>query len=89
MRAINLAEKLAMFCEPLRPRTVGQFSGHDLMVVEVKDRSHRSLSGCQSGSSVSEKPRSTISQVDQPVCAAPCSTEACSPRASSHCGEGR
>ena len=36
MHAINLAEKLAMFCDHFRPRTVGQFNGHDLMVVKVK-----------------------------------------------------
>ena len=36
MRAINLAEKLATFSEPFKPRTVGQFNGHDLMVVKVK-----------------------------------------------------
>src|SRR5215212_1133663 len=33
---INLAEKLATFSEHFKPRTVGQFNGHDLMVVKVK-----------------------------------------------------
>ena len=36
MKAINLAEKLATFSEPWQPRVVGQFNGHDLMVVKVK-----------------------------------------------------
>jgi mannose-6-phosphate isomerase-like protein (cupin superfamily) len=36
MRAVNLAEKLATFTEPWQPRTVGQFNGHDIMVVKVK-----------------------------------------------------
>lgn len=36
MRGINLAEKLAAFTEYFQPRTVGQFNGHDLMVVKVK-----------------------------------------------------
>lgn len=34
--AINLAQKLGTFSEHYRPRTVGQFNGHDLMVVKVK-----------------------------------------------------
>ena len=33
---INLAEKLASFSEHYRPRTVGTFNGHDLMVVKLK-----------------------------------------------------
>jgi len=33
---INLAEKLSTFTEHYKPRTVGQFNGHDLMVVKVK-----------------------------------------------------
>ena len=33
---INLAEKLSTFTEHYRPRTVGTFNGHDLMVVKVK-----------------------------------------------------
>ena len=33
---INLAEKLATFADYWQPRTVGQFNGHDLMVVKVK-----------------------------------------------------
>jgi mannose-6-phosphate isomerase-like protein (cupin superfamily) len=36
MTAINLADKLATFSEHWRPRTVGQFNGHDLMVAKVK-----------------------------------------------------
>ena len=36
MNAINLAEKLATFAEHWQPRTVGQFNGHDLMVVKLK-----------------------------------------------------
>ena len=36
MQAINLAKKLATFSECWQPRTVGQFNGHDLMVVKVK-----------------------------------------------------
>lgn len=34
--AINLAEKLQAFSDYYQPRTVGQFNGHDLMVVKVK-----------------------------------------------------
>jgi mannose-6-phosphate isomerase-like protein (cupin superfamily) len=33
---INLADKLAGFSEFWQPRTVGEFNGHDLMVVKVK-----------------------------------------------------
>jgi mannose-6-phosphate isomerase-like protein (cupin superfamily) len=36
LNAINLAQKLATFGEHWQPRTVGQFNGHDLMVVKVK-----------------------------------------------------
>ena len=36
IRKINLAEKLATFSEHYRPRTVGTFNGHDLMVVKLK-----------------------------------------------------
>ncbi len=36
MSAINLAAKLTTFAEHWQPRTVGQFNGHDLMVVKVK-----------------------------------------------------
>ena len=36
MPGVNLAEKLGTFTEHFRPRTVGQFNGHDLMVVKVK-----------------------------------------------------
>lgn len=35
-QAINLAEKLSTFAEHWQPRTVGEFNGHDLMVVKVK-----------------------------------------------------
>ncbi len=35
MKAVNLAQKLATF-EHWQPRTVGQFNGHDLMVVKVE-----------------------------------------------------
>jgi hypothetical protein len=34
MNAINLADKLSTFTETFQPRTVGQFNGHDLMVVK-------------------------------------------------------
>jgi mannose-6-phosphate isomerase-like protein (cupin superfamily) len=36
MKAINLAEKLATFSEHFKPRTVGQFNGHDLMVAKLQ-----------------------------------------------------
>ncbi len=36
MNSINLAQKLTTFTEHWQPRTVGQFNGHDLMVVKVK-----------------------------------------------------
>ncbi|HRN53236.1 MAG TPA: cupin domain-containing protein [Gemmatimonadaceae bacterium] len=36
MPVINLAEKLATFTEHWQPRVVGQFNGHDLLVVKVK-----------------------------------------------------
>jgi mannose-6-phosphate isomerase-like protein (cupin superfamily) len=36
MQSINLAAKLATFSDHYKPRTVGQFNGHDLMVVKVK-----------------------------------------------------
>ena len=36
MKIINLAEKLSAFTEHWQPRTVGEFNGHDLMVVKVK-----------------------------------------------------
>ena len=32
MKSINLAEKLSLFSEHFKPRTVGQFNGHDLKV---------------------------------------------------------
>ncbi len=35
MTAINLSAKLAGFTEHWSPRIVGQFNGHDLMVVKV------------------------------------------------------
>jgi mannose-6-phosphate isomerase-like protein (cupin superfamily) len=34
--SINLAAKLATFNEHWQPRVVGEFNGHDLMVVKVK-----------------------------------------------------
>jgi mannose-6-phosphate isomerase-like protein (cupin superfamily) len=36
MNPINLAQKLSTFTEHWNPRTVGEFNGHDLMVVKVK-----------------------------------------------------
>ncbi len=36
MQAINLAEKLEQFSDFYQPRTVGEFNGHDLMVVKAK-----------------------------------------------------
>lgn len=36
MTAIDLRAKLATFSEHWQPRVVGQFNGHDLMVVKVK-----------------------------------------------------
>jgi mannose-6-phosphate isomerase-like protein (cupin superfamily) len=36
VKAINLADKLATFSDHYRPRTVGQFNGHDLMVVKIQ-----------------------------------------------------
>jgi mannose-6-phosphate isomerase-like protein (cupin superfamily) len=36
MQAVNLSDKLSTFSEYWQPRTVGQFNGHDLMVVKVK-----------------------------------------------------
>lgn len=36
MKPINLAERLAAFDGYWQPRVVGQFNGHDLMVVKVK-----------------------------------------------------
>ncbi len=36
MDAINLAAKLSTFSGHWQPRTVGQFNGHDLMVVKVQ-----------------------------------------------------
>jgi mannose-6-phosphate isomerase-like protein (cupin superfamily) len=36
MKGVNLAEKLALFTEYWQPRTIGEFNGHDLMVVKVK-----------------------------------------------------
>ena len=34
--SVNLAEKLALFSQHWSPHTVGQFNGHDLMVVKIK-----------------------------------------------------
>jgi mannose-6-phosphate isomerase-like protein (cupin superfamily) len=36
MNGVNLAQKLGTFSEHYKPRTIGQFNGHDLMVVKVK-----------------------------------------------------
>ena len=36
MKPVNLDEKLSTFTEYWQPRTVGEFNGHDLMVVKVK-----------------------------------------------------
>ena len=36
MEAINLQQKLDAFDDCFSPRTVGQFNGHDLVVVKVK-----------------------------------------------------
>lgn len=36
MPAINLASKLSTFSDYWKPRTVGTFNGHDLMVLKVK-----------------------------------------------------
>ena len=36
MSGVNLAAKLATFSEHYKPRTVGQFNGHDLMVAKLK-----------------------------------------------------
>ena len=36
MDATNLQDKLAGFADYWQPRTIGQFNGHDLMVVKVK-----------------------------------------------------
>lgn len=36
MNKVNLYEKLATFSEHWQPRTVGQFNGHDLMVVKAQ-----------------------------------------------------
>jgi mannose-6-phosphate isomerase-like protein (cupin superfamily) len=36
MNKINLTEKLSSFSEHYKPRTVGTFNGHDLMVVKLK-----------------------------------------------------
>ncbi len=33
---VNLAEKLALFRQRWSPHTIGQFNGHDLMVVRVE-----------------------------------------------------
>ena len=36
MSPVNLVQKLSTFTECWQPRTVGQFNGHDLMVVKLK-----------------------------------------------------
>jgi len=40
MSAINLGQKLSTFTDHWQPRTVGEFNGHDLMVVKVKGEYH-------------------------------------------------
>ena len=36
MQKVNLEEKLSQFTEHWQPRTVGQFNGHDIMVVKAR-----------------------------------------------------
>jgi mannose-6-phosphate isomerase-like protein (cupin superfamily) len=36
MNGVNLESKLSQFSEHWQPRTVGEFNGHDLMVVKAK-----------------------------------------------------
>lgn len=36
MNTVNLAEKLSTFTEHWQPRTVGEFNGHDLLVVKAR-----------------------------------------------------
>lgn len=36
MKVVNLEDKLSTFSEYWQPRTVGEFNGHDLMVVKAK-----------------------------------------------------
>ena len=36
MSGVNLREKLATFSEHWQPRTIGEFNGHDLMVVKAQ-----------------------------------------------------
>lgn len=36
MNSVNLAEKLSTFTDHWQPRTVGEFNGHDLMVVKAQ-----------------------------------------------------
>jgi mannose-6-phosphate isomerase-like protein (cupin superfamily) len=36
VNAVNLAERLSTFTDHWQPRTVGEFNGHDLMVVKFK-----------------------------------------------------
>jgi mannose-6-phosphate isomerase-like protein (cupin superfamily) len=40
MNTVNLAEKLSSFSDHWQPRTVGEFNGHDLMVVKIKGEFH-------------------------------------------------
>lgn len=40
MQPISLANKLSTFSDYYQPRTVGQFNGHDLMVVKLKGPFH-------------------------------------------------
>ena len=36
MKSINLAEKLSLFSEHFKPRTVGQFNGHHLILAKAE-----------------------------------------------------
>jgi mannose-6-phosphate isomerase-like protein (cupin superfamily) len=36
MKAINLAESLSTFAEHWQPRIVGEFNGHDILIVKAK-----------------------------------------------------
>jgi mannose-6-phosphate isomerase-like protein (cupin superfamily) len=40
MNTVNLSEKLSTFSDHWQPRTVGEFNGHDLMVVKIKGEFH-------------------------------------------------
>lgn len=36
LKSVNLAQKLTLFSDTWHPRVVGQFNGHDLMLVKVE-----------------------------------------------------